>query len=233
MKVGVSPGVPQSRDLLEVAADVEEYAKLVRQHRRTSASSTSSAWQQPYRADSFQATNSTASRSFVSKSASSNEPVAVVSPAASREELEETTSECGESVEKCLYPNTVPHPVLIFHPSRPYQNPPPRPALFGHSSHHYDRSGQQSAKYDAGSRPVRDTAPVLEDEKVKHSSTKSPTNEVSGGDKAEDVVEASEGEEAQASIFQPVAGVQGNRPRNWQNRHKRSESPDAHWHRKL
>ncbi|KAH4977482.1 hypothetical protein HBI65_237520 [Parastagonospora nodorum] len=61
---------------------------------------------------------------------------------------------------------------------------------------------------------------------------KIPNDEEYESDYADEEDAASE-DEARPSPFQPVAGVQGRFPRNWRNRHERSESPDDHWHRKL
>jgi len=64
------------------------------------------------------------------------------------------------------------------------------------------------------------------------SPSQQPDDEEFEIDDAEEEYEVSE-EEAQPSPFQPVAGVQGRFPRNWRNRHERSELPDDHWHRRL
>jgi hypothetical protein len=71
-----------------------------------------------------------------------------------------------------------------------------------------------------------------EHKNVEPGSSQTPIDEEYGSDDAEEVNEASE-DEAQLSPFQPIAGVRGKFPRNWRNRHERSESPDDHWHRRL
>jgi hypothetical protein len=63
-------------------------------------------------------------------------------------------------------------------------------------------------------------------------SSPKPNDEVYESDDAEGEAETSE-DEAQPSPFQPIAGMRGKFPRNWRNRHVRSESPDDHWHRRL
>jgi hypothetical protein len=57
-------------------------------------------------------------------------------------------------------------------------------------------------------------------------------NDGDESDDAEEVDGASE-DEAQPSVFQPIAGVRGRVPRNWRIRHERSGSSDDHWHRRL
>lgn len=54
-----------------------------------------------------------------------------------------------------------------------------------------------------------------------------PNDEEYESDSAEEVDGASE-DEAQMSIFRPVAGVQGNAPRYWRDKGKRRESSDYH-----
>jgi hypothetical protein len=68
------------------------------------------------------------------------------------------------------------------------------------------------------------------DQNIDSNSSQTPNDEEDESDDAEDEDEPSE-DEAQLSPFQPVAGVRGKYPRNWRNRHDRSESPDDHWHR--
>jgi hypothetical protein len=65
---------------------------------------------------------------------------------------------------------------------------------------------------------------------IEPDSNQRPNDEEYESDEVEEVDEPS-GDEAQLSPFQPVAGVRGKFPRNWRNRHERSESPDDHWHK--
>jgi hypothetical protein len=68
------------------------------------------------------------------------------------------------------------------------------------------------------------------DQNINSNASQTPNDEEYESDDAEDEDEPSE-DEAQLSPFQPIAGVRGKFPRNWRNRHDRSESPDDHWHR--
>jgi hypothetical protein len=62
---------------------------------------------------------------------------------------------------------------------------------------------------------------------VEPNSSQRPKDEDYESDDAEEVDELS-GDEAQLSPFQLVAGVRGKFPRNWRNRHEKSESLDDH-----
>lgn len=199
--------------------------------------STVSSRQRLARVDSFQATTSTASPSFTSRSLSYSEPVARTSPATSAEGLGNTPNHCEKCTGMCECSEVEPHPVVPSRPSSPDTTPVPRPAVLAHPSHRFDRSWQQPTEKGIYYHSIKETPSAsghetcsqndVEPESIEESSHKEYES-----DDAKDVSEMSD-EEAQMSPFRPVAGFQGKFPRNWKFRHARSGSADDHWHKKL
>jgi hypothetical protein len=84
-------------------------------------------------------------------------------------------------------------------------------------------------------REPEESLAVVEADRLQNmesNSVQSSSDEEYESDGAVELDEALDNE-AQQSPFQPVAGVLGRFPRNWRNRHGKSESPDDHWHRRL
>jgi hypothetical protein len=167
LKISDSAIVPESDQLFEFTIVVREYAKEVREQRRTATTHTVHSRQQPARADSFRPTNSTASGHLVSEPSSYSELVAIASPATSSEELEKPSTTCGRCTSVCICSEAEPHPVQPARPSSPDITPPSRPAGFEHPSHRFDRSWQQPERNNTAYQSTKSTCPASDDDLCK------------------------------------------------------------------
>jgi hypothetical protein len=164
MKTSDSAIIPESKELFAITTVVEKYAQKARKQCRTDTTPTLPSRQQPAQADSFRTTNSTASGSFVSKPSSYSEPVAIASPATSTEELDKTSSACGNCTGVCVCSEAELHRVILTRPSSPDSAPPPRPTKFEHPSHRFDRSWQLPETHNTAYQSTKSTCCTSDDD---------------------------------------------------------------------